>query len=113
MQDRILLVEDEPALQSLLARYLARLGYEVTSCATRAEATPHAGEPFRAAIIDLSLPDGPGEELAARLQDSRPELRVLLTSGYPAKTSGANTAFLQKPFLPAALAEALTALLRA
>lgn len=99
---------------SLLDRYLQRMGYAVTPCANRAaalaafETDPHS---FDGAVIDFTLPDGHGEELAAALRASAPRLKVLFTSGHPSASGGGSSAFLQKPFLPDALREALGKLL--
>ncbi len=117
---RILIVEDEPGLLRVLVRYLSRLGYEATAAACAQEAIrafQKDPDAFAAALADLSLPDMRGEDLAARLIQSRPSLPVLLTSGSPAALAGIQApaggrfACLQKPFTANMLAEALEALL--
>ncbi|MEZ5356929.1 MAG: response regulator [Bryobacteraceae bacterium] len=109
---KLLLVEDEPALLSLLERYLGRLGYEVAGCGTRAEAAAVFEQGgFAIAVIDLTLPDGSGEELAKGFVASTPGLKVLFTSGHPSAPTGVpGSVFLQKPFWPGALGEALAGL---
>jgi CheY-like chemotaxis protein len=107
---RLLIVDDEPKLLDLLRRYLGRLGYEVETCADANEAlalfqaTP---DQFSLAITDLSLPALSGEELIDRIRRIRPGLPAIITSGYPYQPQGAGVGFLQKPFLPQMLAEAV------
>jgi CheY-like chemotaxis protein len=117
---RILLVEDEAALLHLLVKYLQRLGYEVDASPTAAEALAKfaaAPENYDLAIADLGMPDMPGVQLLSRLVEIRPNLRILICSGSPFTVSSLPTpvqgqvAFLQKPFVPKMLSEALETLL--
>ncbi|MDW8354997.1 MAG: response regulator [Bryobacterales bacterium] len=108
---RILVVEDEPTLASLLKRYLARLGYEVDVCSSAAEALEQALDgKYRLVVADRSLPDMAGEELLSRLCEADAQLRAILLSGYLFELSSLparcheRVRFLQKPFLPEALA---------
>ncbi len=118
---RILLVEDEESLRSLLARFLSRAGYEVLAAGAGEEALRiFTAEPdrFAAAIVDLTLPDMSGEALLTRLRESRPDLPVVVSSGTARTTAefahgAAPVRFLQKPFLPVRLAEALAEMLPA
>jgi DNA-binding NtrC family response regulator len=107
---RLLIVDDEPNLLDLLRRYLTRLGYEVETCgdAEAALALFQAGpDRFSMAITDLSLPTLNGEELIARMRQLRPGLPAIITSGYPHAPGAAGVGFLQKPFLPQMLADAV------
>ena len=116
----LLLVEDEGALRVLLARVLERSGYDVTAVSLGEEALVlfAAGpEQFAAAVIDMTLPGMTGEAVVEHLRAVRPELAIVVTSGLAAgprpSLSGERITFLQKPFLPARLVEALQALLAA
>src|SRR5690606_18554014 len=77
----ILLVDDEPALASMLTRQLKLLGYRVTTHTSSTDALetflaqPHA---FDALITDNTMPKLTGLALAQRLLEVRPELPVLL-----------------------------------
>ncbi len=107
---RILLVDDEPALADLLKRYLDRLGYTVDACGNAATAVAWSNDPpgkYGLVIADLTLPDMNGAELVAKLRETNPSLAALITSGYPYQGGTAGVEFLQKPFLPKALAEAI------
>jgi DNA-binding NtrC family response regulator len=106
----LLIVDDEPKLLDLLSRYLGRLGYQVETCgdATDALARFQAGpDRFTMAITDLSLPSLNGEELIERIRELRPGLPAIITSGYPYAPRAAGIGFLQKPFLPQMLLEAV------
>lgn len=119
---RILVVEDEPGLLRVLVRYLARLGYEAVAAARASEALEfYRADPasFAAVLTDLSLPDMRGEDLVVRLRELNPALAVLVASGSPsalarnAAREAARTVFLEKPFTPRMLADALDELLGA
>jgi len=118
----ILAVDDETALLGLMAAYLARLGYEARCCSSARDALALLSEhPFRYALLiaDVQMPDVAGPELALRARALNPALSVLLTSGSspgqiplpPGPPRG--TRFLQKPFSPSQLAEAVESLLTA
>jgi len=68
-------------------------------------------------VIDMTLPGMTGEAVVEHLHAVRPELSIVVTSGLAAgprpSLSGERITFLQKPFLPARLVEALQGLLAA
>ncbi|MDE2290961.1 MAG: response regulator [Elusimicrobia bacterium] len=113
-RDRVLVVEDDPAVSRLLMRLLERAGREVLCVGGGAEvAAALETGPFRAAIVDCDLPgaeDGLG--VARRLRAARPETAVVMTSGRPDNLQRAAeagfTRTLPKPFTPAEV-EALLA----
>jgi DNA-binding NtrC family response regulator len=108
--ERLLLVDDETALVDLLKKYLERCGLQVESCTDpRAALQLMQADPgsFSLLITDLTLPGMSGEELAERIRAIRPDLPVIVTSGYPYEPRAQRVEFLQKPFLPRMLAEAI------
>jgi DNA-binding NtrC family response regulator len=112
---RILLVDDEAPLLDLLRKYLERLGYEVESCLSPAEALKcFAANPARFALVmtDLTLPGMSGDQMIAEMRQLAPKLRVIVCSGYPYEPQSKRTVFLQKPFLPRMLAEQIEELLK-
>lgn len=119
MGGRILVVDDEHALLDLLQRYLIRLGYSVDVAGTVAEAWSkfEQDSSYLLAMVDLTLPDGSGEQLMHKMLVSNDAVRILLFSGYPYETEQVplpvrrRIAFIQKPFLPRQLADQLTKLL--
>ena len=64
-------------------------------------------------LTDVMMPEGmSGRELAEKIVAEEPELRVMLTSGYPLEVIGSDIAktgycFLQKPYSPGVLAQAV------
>jgi len=112
---RILLVDDEAQLLDLLKRYLERLGYEVEACLKPAEALQRfEADPSRYSLVltDLTLPGISGDEMIARMRGMAPQLRAIVSSGYPYEPKGKHTGFLQKPFLPKMLAEMIEQMLK-
>jgi len=82
---RLLLVDDEAALVQLMTRILTRFGFVVEGFGSVGEAlASFASGPqrFDAAVLDFSMPETSGTELAAALLALRPDLPVLVTSGY-------------------------------
>src|SRR6266568_2328054 len=111
--ETILVVEDEEAVRSLSRRALEASGYTVLAAADGPDAVrllERYGGPIHLVLTDVIMPGMNGRELAQRLVQRRPGLRVLYMSGYPGDAivhRGAlepGTAFLQKPFMPEDLA---------
>ena len=112
--ETVLLVEDEDAVRTL-ARYVLRSsGYTVLEARNGAEGLL-LGERHQGALdlllTDVVMPRMSGRELAERMAALRPDLSVLYMSGYTDDAVirhgvlGSDTAFLQKPFTPAALVQ--------
>ncbi|MFI5167616.1 MAG: response regulator [Thermoanaerobaculales bacterium] len=109
--ERILVVEDEDAAREGLGQFLEELGYEVVAVSSAEEATACPDDrPFDALLTDLMLPGVGGGELARRLQERWPTLKVILMSGYTEDEAirqggrAGYATFLQKPFDMATLA---------
>jgi PAS domain S-box-containing protein len=115
---RILLVEDDAAVRAALAHRLERLGFAVTSATSGAEALQTVEQrTFDLVLTDSVMPGISGPELIEHLRAARPELRIILMSGYTPGTTlngepgdGAPAAYqrLRKPFTTSQLAHALT-----
>ncbi|HEX4930215.1 MAG TPA: response regulator [Gaiellaceae bacterium] len=102
--ERILLVEDEEVVRSLLRTILAGKGYDVLVASDGPEAVRLARtEPFDLLITDMVMPKMSGKELVDQLRRSRPGLRVVSMSGYAHEAAGSDglnprDGFIQKPF---------------
>lgn len=82
---RILFIDDEPALATLGERFLKRLGYQpVVERDPSAAIDRFEKEDFAAVITDLTMPQLSGLEVGRRLLHLRPELPIVLTTGYSA-----------------------------
>ena len=116
----VLLVEDERLVLDLCRRLLTRLGYEVLAAANPAEALTmveaHEGA-LELLVTDVVMPGSNGRELADRLRERFPELRVLFMSGFAADVIAeqgvlpADTHFIGKPFTAGELASKVAEIL--
>ncbi|MFW5947627.1 MAG: ATP-binding protein, partial [Gemmatimonadota bacterium] len=106
--ETILLVEDEEAVLSMARRTLERQGYEVLPALSGREALGIALKyPGQIDVLfcDMVMPDLTGREVAERVRGIRPDIHVLMTSGYGERRLAAegvldNVAFLPKPYTP-------------
>lgn len=110
--ERILLVEDEASLQRIARRILENAGYRIVCAANGAEALAICArdpEPFDLLLTDVVMPGMGGHELASRLAEIRPSMKVLFASGYlpdafPDRARlGPEVQFLAKPYTPTSL----------
>jgi len=115
----ILLVDDEQSVRAIVLKILRRAGYNVLEAENGDSALRIAEahtERIDLLVTDMFMPGLRGPEVAARLAQTRPGLRVLFMSGYAdqdARTgvpAGAN--FLNKPFSGADLAKTVEAVLK-
>jgi CheY-like chemotaxis protein len=122
VQGRILVVDDDVAVGELLQMTLEALGHTVMvqtdSDAALAHFQQHA-ERYDLVITDQMMPRLTGPALAAAMIDVRPDMRIILMSGYPgdhlatAATGAHFVSSLPKPFDRGHLAAAIqTALVR-
>ena len=109
--ERVLVVEDEPAVRTLARRILELEGYAVVTAESAEEALRLCDDlgPVDALVTDLVMPGMGGRELARRLRSDFPELAVVLMSGYSQDAEAlegllsAGATFMEKPFTSAAL----------
>ncbi len=112
----ILLAEDEQHIRELLSRVFEDSGFTVLIAKDAREALQvaeqHAG-PIHLLVSDVQMPNMTGPDLARELKRHRPDLRVLLISGYPQGVLLLDEGwyFLRKPFLPGAIVEKVRELL--
>ena len=106
-KETILLVEDEELVRNLSKEILENRGYTVIEAGNGAEALEICeNEKYRFDLLmtDVVMPQMGGRELAWKLAEKNPKLKILFTSGYTDDAmvrqgiNPANTNFLQKPF---------------
>jgi PAS domain S-box-containing protein len=115
--EKILLVEDEASLRVLARKVLTKLGYQVLEAASGVKALDVWAEhkdTIALVVTDMVMPDGlSGRQLADRLRQDKPAIKIIFTSGYSADIAGKDfpleegVNFLSKPFVPDQLATLL------
>jgi DNA-binding NtrC family response regulator len=102
-----LLVEDQDGIRELVLEFLQQHGYSVLHAADGREALEMANKykhPIHLLLTDVVMPNIGGLELARRLNQPRPQMKVLYMSGYPDHATWSSelvdetVAVLQKPF---------------
>jgi PAS domain S-box-containing protein len=118
--ETILLVEDEDVVRGLARKILEHAGYKVVKASCGKEAIRlclERAEPIDLLLTDVVMPETSGKEVADRLTELLPGLRVLFMSGYTDEAIvhhgvlDSNVEFIQKPFTPAALVRKVRAVL--
>src|SRR5687767_1228904 len=118
MSQRVLIVEDDPAILHLLTATLDYGGYASDSATTAVEALSRIGTDAPAAVLlDLGLPDLPGSRLIETIRETS-DVPIIVVSGRAdeetkirALDAGADD-FVPKPFLPGELLARIRAALR-
>jgi len=120
-KETVLLVEDESTLREMAAMILQEAGYTVHCAANGVEALSLwklNQDRIDLVVTDMVMPEGlTGLELADRLFEDRPGLKMLFTSGYSMEDIGAelvrhpHTRFLEKPYTSQSLARAVREIL--
>jgi two-component system, cell cycle sensor histidine kinase and response regulator CckA len=103
----ILVVEDDDAVRMTAAEYLMMQGFKVLQARTGSEAlnlVQQSRSPLDILITDIFMPKMNGHEVAAKLLEEHPDLKVLYMSGDPGRSSSSAPcrtsadATLRKPF---------------
>jgi two-component system, OmpR family, phosphate regulon response regulator OmpR len=116
--ERILMIDDDARLASMVSEYLGGAGYKVTTAANGAEGLERLEvEPYHALVLDLTLPDVDGLEVCRRVRAQWDLPVLMLTARGDALDRvigleiGADD-YLPKPFEPRELLARLKAILR-
>jgi len=112
--EQILLVDDEEAILVMETRMLERLGYKVTSCVSSIEALEvfcNSPDKFDLVITDMTMPNMSGDKLSSELLKIRPDMPILLCTGFSDNmsveqaTSLGIKSFLLKPIVTKDIAQ--------
>jgi two-component system response regulator PhoP len=116
---RLIVIEDDQALQNLLKDQLQQAGFEVDCCSDGQEGLYQAAEfSYDLAIIDIGLPKLSGMEVVKKLREQQKILPVLILtarSGWQDKVNGLNAGaddYMVKPFQTEELIARIHAMLR-
>jgi len=114
-----LIVDDEPAVLDIAARVLRSSGYRTVTAANGFDALAllAGANHIDVLVTDLVMPSMNGDELSRRIRSDAPDLPVLYLTGFADRLFAERQllwdgeAFLEKPFTPAGLTEAVNLLL--
>ncbi len=115
---KIMVVDDEPAVRTVLARLVQELGHSATTCSDGMEAVERfreLGSDVDLVILDMVMPRQDGRETFYALRELDPAVNVLISSGFTVEGGAQElleqgaVGFLQKPFDLGRLSEALRA----
>jgi CheY-like chemotaxis protein len=117
----VLVVDDDPVVRRAVARFVASAGYQVIESSNPEQGLAAAERyPVDLMITDLAMPSMSGYELARRVAEVRPGVRVIYMSGFGldelvvergGHTLGTDPIFLQKPFAVDALMPSVVSML--
>jgi two-component system, cell cycle sensor histidine kinase and response regulator CckA len=116
----ILIVDDEAKMRAVLSLWLTRHGFAVLEADSGEEALricKDSEEPIHLLLVDVVMPGMSGVELAPQIMALRPDMKVILMSGYRDDqvflnaALNPNTPFFHKPFTFEALIEKVQELL--
>ena len=116
---RVLVVDDEPAVLNLVTRVLGQAGYDTVPAPDGPSALTVAQRsgPFDLLLTDVMMPDMTGDEVARKLREAEPMLKVLYLTAYSDHlfktkvTLWEGEAFLDKPCGVQGLLQAVSLLL--
>jgi CheY-like chemotaxis protein len=118
--ERILVVDDDPAVRRILCRMLVGLGYRPIEAGSGEQALRLAqSEPVDLIVTDVLMPESTGIDLAKHLSDLGIEAALLFISGHPERTGARElrlaegSEFLSKPFTRDQLGERVRKMLHA
>jgi CheY-like chemotaxis protein len=117
----VLVVDDEEVVRDVTCLLLEDAGFEVLTAETAAAAVAAgaAAERVDVVLVDVMLPDASGGDVARELRRQRPDLPVVLASGFDETTAAERVGdvpgarFLRKPYGSAELADELRAAIAA
>ena len=104
--EKVLVVDDEESIADMTMRRLENLGYQVTSKTNSKEALElfrSQSDSFDIVISDQTMPELTGEELAKKLLEIRPNIPIIICTGYSSKMDEEKaksigiSAFIMKP----------------
>jgi len=104
---RVLVVDDEPSVLSIVRRTLEWGGYDVVSCSGGRQALEcYSQNRFDLVLLDVMMPDLDGVEVLRRIRTINPEAKVMLMTGHTEESVQAglrefpDVILVLKPFLP-------------
>jgi two-component system, cell cycle sensor histidine kinase and response regulator CckA len=111
MAETVLVVDDQDLVRDVIRLALEGAGYRVLEAGSPNDALEliRGRDEIDLLVTDVVMPQMDAFELAQRVEDQLPGIRVLYTSGYA--DARAEGPFIEKPFTPAQLLEKVSAVL--
>ena len=107
---RVLVVDDEAVVANSIRKILARKGFAVEEAFSCKDALSRVfAQNYDLVLLDLKMPDGNGMDVLQRIKAKRPDLRVVIVTGYGSTDTAAEAIqkgasdYMPKPFTPAEL----------
>lgn len=106
---RVLLIDDEDVIREMVTEILEHEGFDVVAASDGERGLDlfgERGEVIDVVLLDLSMPGLSGQDTFARLLEKRPDVPVILSSGYDHEEAmrrfegQAPAGFIQKPYRP-------------
>jgi two-component system NtrC family response regulator len=112
---RVLAIDDEKSVRVTCQRILEEAGFSVDTCATGQEGVQHALQGnYEVVLLDLKLPDMPGLDALEILRRERPDVSVIIITGYASIQTSIQAIkkgafdYVPKPFTPEELSLAVS-----
>lgn len=109
---KVLVIDDEPVVIKSCDRVLAHEGIEVEGVTSGRDGLDRAeSSPFDVVLLDLKMPDMNGMEVLHRIKQAKPEVTVIIITGFPSVDTAIEAFklgvfdYVPKPFTPDELAE--------
>lgn len=85
----ILVIEDQEEQRLLMREYLSLDAHDIETTASGAEGlSAFDSDRFDVVITDRAMPDISGEDVAARMKEKRPEIPIIMVTGYGEDSGG-------------------------
>ena len=106
----VLIIDDNAPIRHFIGVVLQKRGHEILEAGSNEEANrvwEEEHQRIEAVVCDLNLGADSGKELCERFKSEKPEIHVILCSGWPEESLDGEFEFLQKPFAPDKLVAAV------
>ena len=115
---RMLVVDDKAAICQACRRVFSRQGFQVEQCTEASEGLNQATEgDYAAILLDIKMPDMDGIEFLEELRKKRPDVPVMIMTGYPSIPNAAAAVrlgasdYITKPFTPEQITQSVRRML--
>lgn len=104
---KVLVVDDEPVVVNSMRKILMRKGFSVEGAYTFTEAMAQVfSQDYGLVLLDMKMPDGNGLDLLPKIKQKRPDLHVVIVTGYASISTAVEAIrkgasdYIPKPFTP-------------